>query len=268
MKIIKVNTKKLLTDFVKFPFDLYKNSKQWVPPIINEEINNFTYGVNPNLNDCDVTLFLAVEKNLIIGRVAAIINWYEVNTQKISKIRFGWFDTIDDIKVTKALINEVNKILEQINNQFSSLNEQVQSFRTLAEERGIELKQYKDGYNYSIVKSFIMGLIENIKYIDKNLLRDEIKNSDFARYLEASKDKLELLLVAQGVEKYIPEVGNLIMETEGCKAVGTISTSEDKKVNLIQSIITPGYKLQLNKNESNIIYHAEVIVFKKEEKNE
>ena len=35
----------------------------------------------------------------------------------------------------KSLINEVNKILEQINNQFSSLNEQVQSFRTLAEER-------------------------------------------------------------------------------------------------------------------------------------
>ena len=168
----------------------------------------------------------------------------------------------------KSLINEVNKILEQINNQITSLNEQVQSFRALAEERGIELKQYKDGYNYSIVKSFIMGLIENIKYIDKNLLRDEIKNSDFARYLEASKDKLELLLVAQGVEKYIPEVGNLIMETEGCKAVGTISTSEDKKVNLIQSIITPGYKLQLNKNESNIIYDAEVIVFKKEDENE
>ena len=168
----------------------------------------------------------------------------------------------------KSLINEVNKILEQINNQITSLNEQVQSFRALAEERGIELKQYKDGYNYSIVKSFIMGLIENIKYIDKNLLRDEIKNSDFARYLEASKDKLELLLVAQGIEKYIPEVGNLIMETEGCKAVGTLPTSEDKQVNLIQSIITPGYKFQLNKSESNIIYDAEVIVFKKEDTNE
>jgi hypothetical protein len=113
-----------------------------------------------------------------------------------------------------------------------------------------------------------MGLIENIKYIDKNLLRDEIKNSDFVRYLEASKDKLELLLVAQGVEKYIPKVGNLIMETDGCKAVGTIPTSEDGKVNLIQSIITPGYKLQLNKSESNIIYDAEVIVFKKEDTNE
>lgn len=110
MKIIKVNNKKQLTEFVKFPFDLYKNSKQWVPPIINEEINNFTQGINPNLDSCDLNLFLAVKDNLIIGRIAAIINWYEVNSQNIRKIRFGWFDAIDDIKVTKALINEVKKI--------------------------------------------------------------------------------------------------------------------------------------------------------------
>jgi GNAT superfamily N-acetyltransferase len=110
MKIIKVNTKKQLTEFVKFPFDLYKNSKQWVPPIISEEINNFTQGVNPSLDDCDLNLFLAVEDNLIIGRIAAIINWHEVKTQKIRKIRFGWFDTVDDIKVTKALTDEVGKI--------------------------------------------------------------------------------------------------------------------------------------------------------------
>jgi len=110
MKIIKVNTKIQLTQFVKFPFDLYKNSKQWVPPIISEEINNFTHGFNPNLDDCDLNLFLAVEDNLIIGRIAAIINWYEVKTQKIRKIRFGWFDTIDDINVTRSLINEVSKI--------------------------------------------------------------------------------------------------------------------------------------------------------------
>ena len=186
--------------------------------------------------------------------------------QEIKKTNIELQERIND--QNKLLINEVKKILEQINNQISSLNEQVQSFRTLAEERGIELKQYKDGYNYSITKSFIMGLIENIKYIDKNLKREEIKNSDFARYLEASKDKLELLLVAQGVEKYTPEIGRPIMETEGCKAVGTVPTSEDNQVNLIQSIIIPGYKLQLNKNESNIIYDAEVIVFKKEDLNE
>ena len=60
MKIVKVNSSEELLKFVKFPFKLYKDSKYWVPPIIKEEINSFTKGVNPNLEDCDVNLFLAI----------------------------------------------------------------------------------------------------------------------------------------------------------------------------------------------------------------
>ena len=36
----KVSEKKDLIDFVKFPFKLYKESKYWVPPITDQEINN------------------------------------------------------------------------------------------------------------------------------------------------------------------------------------------------------------------------------------
>ena len=117
MKIVKVNSSEELLKFVKFPFKLYKDSKYWVPPIIKEEINSFTKGVNPNLEDCDVNLFLAIQNDEVVGRIAAIINWYEINTQGIKKIRFGWFDAINDISVTKALIYEVNKI--GINKQLS-----------------------------------------------------------------------------------------------------------------------------------------------------
>ena len=37
----KVSNKKDLRDFVIFPFKLYKGSKYWIPPIINQEMNNF-----------------------------------------------------------------------------------------------------------------------------------------------------------------------------------------------------------------------------------
>ena len=36
--IKKAITKKDYTDFVMFPSKLYKNSKYWVSPIINEEL--------------------------------------------------------------------------------------------------------------------------------------------------------------------------------------------------------------------------------------
>lgn len=172
------------------------------------------------------------------------------------------------IEQNKMLSSDLNKILSELNTQIVKLSDQIQSFRSLAEERGIEIKRYKEGYNFSISKSFMLGLIENINYIDKNLERDEIKNSDLSRYLEASKDKLELLLLSQGVEKFSPEINKSITEIDGCKAVDTILTKNNEIVNHIHSVVKEGLKIQITSNEMKIISEAEVIVYKKEENNE
>jgi len=108
--IKKVQTKKDLKAFVKFPFNLYKDSKYWVPPIIKQEIESLNKDINPVFKSAEATFLLAYRNDEIVGRVAAIINWNEVNQQNLKKMRFGWFDVIDDINVTKALIDEVNKI--------------------------------------------------------------------------------------------------------------------------------------------------------------
>ena len=105
--IKEVKTKKDLKAFVKFPFELYKDSKFWVPPIISQEMKTFNKKENPVFNDADARFFLAYKNNEIVGRVAAIINWLEVKNQNQKKMRFGWFDFIDDLEVSKALFNTV-----------------------------------------------------------------------------------------------------------------------------------------------------------------
>ncbi|MDO5971175.1 GTP cyclohydrolase [Flavivirga aquimarina] len=111
MIILKeVHTKKELKAFVKFPFKLNENSKYWVPPIISEEIKTFNKKENPVFNDAEARLFLAYKDKKIVGRIAAIINWLEVKDQTLKKMRFGWFDVIDDINVTKALLDKVIEI--------------------------------------------------------------------------------------------------------------------------------------------------------------
>ena len=106
----EIHSKKDLKAFVKFPFKLYKNSKSWVPPIIAEELKTLNKKVNPVFNDAEARFFLAYKDDEIVGRVAAIINWLEVTGQQQKKMRFGWFDVIDDINVTKALLEEVHKV--------------------------------------------------------------------------------------------------------------------------------------------------------------
>ncbi|MGB5820015.1 MAG: GTP cyclohydrolase [Saonia sp.] len=111
MIILKeATTKSDLKKFVKFPFSLYKNSPYWVPPIIKDELETFDKDKNPVFKDADAWFFLAYQNNEIVGRVAAIVNHVEVNQQQVRKMRFGWFDFIDDTDVSKTLLEKVAEI--------------------------------------------------------------------------------------------------------------------------------------------------------------
>ncbi|AYN68272.1 GTP cyclohydrolase [Euzebyella marina] len=102
-----------LKAFVKFPFALYKDSPYWVPPLVADELQTFDQSENPAFKNADAWFFMAYKDERPVGRVVAIINHLEVNQQKIRKMRFGWFDFIDDPEVSKALIEKVAEIGNQ-----------------------------------------------------------------------------------------------------------------------------------------------------------
>ena len=110
IKIQEISTKKELKQFVKFPFSLYKGNKYWVPPIINEEVGSFDKLKNPVFEHADARFFLALNKGKVVGRVAAIVNNLEIEVQKVRRMRFGWIDFIDDLEVSKALLDKVQEI--------------------------------------------------------------------------------------------------------------------------------------------------------------
>ena len=107
IEVIKVESKKNVKDFVMFPFELYRDCEYWVPPIINEEIDAMDTNKNPVFKNAEAEFYLAYKDNKIVGRIAAIVNWVEIEEQKKNKLRFGWYDTIDDINVSKALMDKV-----------------------------------------------------------------------------------------------------------------------------------------------------------------
>ncbi len=116
--IEEVTDKTGIKKFVKFPFSLYKGNKYWVPPIIKDEMETFDKNINPVFKNADAQFFLAYRKNTIVGRVAAIINWGEVKDQGIKKMRFGWFDFVDDVAVSKALLEKVAEIGKEHNLEY------------------------------------------------------------------------------------------------------------------------------------------------------
>ncbi|WP_298152045.1 GTP cyclohydrolase [Flavobacterium sp.] len=110
IQIVEANSKKLMREFVKFPFSLYKNHPYWVPPLIADELAGFDAKQNPAFETADAFFYIAFKDNEAVGRIAVIINWDEVNKQEKRKVRFGWFDFIDDIAVSQALLEKVYEI--------------------------------------------------------------------------------------------------------------------------------------------------------------
>lgn len=111
MTVIKELTRESgLRDFVEFPFTLNEGNPYWVPPIISEELEVLDRDKNPAFQTADARFFMAYRDDKPVGRIAAIINRWEVGEQNVPKMRFGWFDAVDDVEVTEALIGEVEKI--------------------------------------------------------------------------------------------------------------------------------------------------------------
>jgi GNAT superfamily N-acetyltransferase len=110
IKVKQITSKKELKQFVIFPFQLYKDCKYWVPPLIKDELETLDLSKNPVFKNAEAHYFLAYRNENIVGRIAVIINNLEVQEIGKKKVRFGWLDMIDDIEVTKALLEKVYEI--------------------------------------------------------------------------------------------------------------------------------------------------------------
>lgn len=107
IEIRPVHTPKELDLFIRFPFQLYNGNSFWVPPQINEEKAFFDRIQNPVFKNAEACCFLAFKERKVVGRIAALVNHIEVDKLDSKKLRFGWFDFIDDMEVSQKLLATV-----------------------------------------------------------------------------------------------------------------------------------------------------------------
>ena len=74
LTIKEVSTKKDFHRFLQFPYDLFKDDKMWVPPLILDEKTTFDKRKNPALEFCEYKIFMAYRGDKAVGRIVGIIN--------------------------------------------------------------------------------------------------------------------------------------------------------------------------------------------------
>lgn len=107
--IKKVETKKELTTFIRFNYELYKDNEYAVPDLLEDMYDTFNPKKNAAYDFCDAELFLALRDGEVVGRVACIVNHKANKTWNNNNSRFGWIDFIDDVEVSKALLDHAEK---------------------------------------------------------------------------------------------------------------------------------------------------------------
>lgn len=105
--IKEVKTRKQGKLFTNFPNKLFKDVPSFVPALSIDENNVFNPKTNPTHDYVKSVRFLAYKNNKLVGRIAGLIQHkinYETN---VKQVRFTRLDMIDDIEVTKTLLNAV-----------------------------------------------------------------------------------------------------------------------------------------------------------------
>jgi len=194
--IIEANTNKLLKDFVKFPFTLYKNHPYWVPPLISDELETFDKIKNPVFESAEAYFYLAYRDNVIVGRIAAIINWNEVKDQQKKKVRFGWWDIIDDIDVTKALLEKVYELgrknnLEHVEGPMGFSNLDKVGVMTYGYD---EIGSMMSWYNYPYYATHLekLGYVKEKEFHENKFPFSNVKPEFFLKANELIKKRYEL----------------------------------------------------------------------------
>lgn len=194
--IQEAKTKSELTEYIKFPFQLYKDNKYWVPPIIADELETFDKTKNPAFENAEAYFYLAYKNNEVVGRITAIINWNEVNNQHKKKVRFGWFDVIDDIEVTKALLEKVYELgqknnLEHIEGPmgFSNLDK-VGILTEGFEEIGTMITWYNHPYYARHFEQ--LGFTKEKEYLESKFPFSNVKPDFFQKANELVKKRYQL----------------------------------------------------------------------------
>ena len=178
--------------------------------------------------------------------------WSKKNYSNIS-------DEIDDLN------EEIESNLEILNKNVLGINDLLETYKKVIDEKTKELNKYKEGGELLKHKGLFISLIDILDFINKfssssNNLDEKTKN-----YITAIHDKLDIVLTNSGVEKFSPEINKNILEINGCSpTIETKKTKDKNKVNLISSIIKPGYRLQTKENEFLVLKNSEVQVYELE----
>ena len=107
IRVIPVRSRREMNDFIGIVYRIYKDCPQYVPDLESDIREFFDIKTNPGLEFCDALAWVAYRGEEAVGRVVGIINRRANEKWKVQNVRFSMIEFIDDLEVSKALLDAV-----------------------------------------------------------------------------------------------------------------------------------------------------------------
>lgn len=104
---VDLSSKKAVNEFVEFPFKIYQNIPQWVPPILSDIRLMLNPNKHPFYEHSEGEFFVARRNGEMVGRIGALENKPFNEYHDTRQAQFYLFECVDDQEVADALFNRV-----------------------------------------------------------------------------------------------------------------------------------------------------------------
>ena len=164
--------------FFTFPWKLYADDPNWVPPLKSIRSDTLNKEKNPSWDYLEGDYFAAWKDDQIVGTIVAFVNHWHNEFHKENIAWFGFFETVNDENVAHALLNTA---VEWATSRGYDALRGPQSFTTHEEcgllingfERPVMLMPYNPPYYQALVESVGFHKVQDVfsYYANWNIMR-------------------------------------------------------------------------------------------------
>ena len=105
IEVISVSSRRDRKRFFNFPWRLYRNDPNWVPPLRLNQLELLNYRKHPFYLTAEIQTFYAWREGQVVGRIAAIIDHAHNKYYDERRGMFGFFESINESHVAESLFD-------------------------------------------------------------------------------------------------------------------------------------------------------------------
>ena len=266
VEIREVKTKKEQKDFVRFPLELYKGNKYFVPMLYGGEFDVFKPDY-PFNKVCDTVCFVAYDGKKTVGRIQGIIQREANEKWGQKRVRFTRFDSTDDTKVSSALFKAVEDWAKAkgMDEFVGPLGYSDLEREGLLIEGFDQMQTFEEQYNYDYYQRLIedYGFEKDVDWLEHMLFAPTSDGEKIIELAQKMLDRYELRVyqassIKELIDRHIAKVFDLIEKTYS-RLYGTMPLNEEIVSNYIKDfklIVRPQDILMIYDKEENLVGFA------------